>query len=326
MQDIADRLGISRGTVSLVLSGKAKEGRISDELQNKVKELARELNYIPNEIARSLSTGVTKTIGVVVPDISNEFFGKMIFFIQEQAKYHGYAVITINTNECLKDFDAAVTILMNKQVDGIILVPVEGGNEIVKKIMSRKIPLVLIDRFYNDIDTTYIVTDNYDVSSRAIELILEEGLKRIAVICYDINLYALTERKKGCIDVLKKNGVYDERLIKNIHYENQEIEIEKAIIDLKNEPNKVEAIFFCTRRIFLTGVKYMHQQGIHIPGDMRVICFDEVDAFSFANIPVTYIKQPIQQIGEKAIDALFDQIRGSEQAEHIVLNSEIKFS
>jgi LacI family transcriptional regulator len=70
----------------------------------------------------------------------------------------------------------------------------------------------------------------------------------------------------------------------------------------------------------------MHQQGIHIPGDMRVICFDEVDAFSFANIPVTYIKQPIQQIGEKAIEALFDQIRGSDQAEHIVLNSEIKFS
>lgn len=326
MQDIADRLGISRGTVSLVLSGKAKEGRISDELQNRVKELARELNYIPNEIARSLSTGVTKTIGVIVPDISNEFFGKMIFFIQEQAKYHGYAVITINTNECLKDFDEAVTILMNKQVDGIILVPVEGGNEIVKKIMSRKIPLVLIDRFYNDIDTTYIVTDNYDVSSRAIEFILEEGYKRIAVICYDIHMFALTERKKGCIDVLKKHGVYDERLIKNIHYDNQEIEIEKAITDLKNEPDKVEAIFFCTRRIFLAGVKYMHQQGIHIPGDMRVICFDEVDAFSFANIPVTYIKQPIQQIGEKAIEALFDQIRGSDQAEHIVLNSEIKFS
>lgn len=326
MQDIADRLGISRGTVSLVLSGKAKSGRISEELQSKVKALAKDLNYYPNEIARSLSTGVTKSIGVIVTDISNEFFGKMVFYIQEQAKYYAYSVIVVNTNECLEDFDEAVTILMNKQVDGIILVPVEGGNETVKNIMNRKIPLVQIDRFYPDINSNYIVIDNYDVSRKVVELLIEEGYKRIAVICYDIDLISLTERRQAWIDVMKERGLFDVELKKNINYENQDSEIEKAIIDLKNNTDKVDAIFFCSRRVFLTGVKYMFKHDIKIPEHMRVICFDKIDAFSFANTPVTYIEQPIQQMGQKAIDLLLDQIRGNDQINHLVLNSEIKSS
>ena len=326
MQDIADKLGISRGTVSLVLSGKAKTGRISDEMQAKVKKLAKELNYHPNEIARSLSKGITKSIGVIVTDISNEFFGKMVFYIQERAKYYGYSVITVNTNECLNDFDEAITVLINRQVDGIILVPVEGGNEIVKRVINRKIPLVQIDRFYRDLNSNYIVIDNYNISRQAIEVLFDEGKRRIAVICYDINLSALTERRQGCIDVMKQRGLFDVELIKNIGYDNQEKEIEQAIKDLKNSSNKVDAIFFCSRKVFLAGVKYMVQLGIKIPEDMSVVCFDKIDAFSFANIPVTYIEQPIQQMGEKAIDLLIEQLQGNNQIKQLILNSDIKFT
>ncbi|MGB4578045.1 MAG: LacI family DNA-binding transcriptional regulator [Paludibacter sp.] len=326
MQNIADKLGISRATVSLVLSGKAKTGRISDEMQSKVKKLAKELNYHPNEIARSLSTGVTKSIGVIVTDISNEFFGKMVFHIQERAKHYGYSVITANTNENLNDFDEAVTVLINRQVDGIILVPVEGGNEIVKRIISRKIPLVQIDRFYPDLNSNYIVIDNYNISKQAIELLINEGKRRIAVICYDINLSALTERKQGYIDAMKQRGLFDVELIKNIGYDNQEKEIEQAISDIKNSSDKVDAIFFCSRKVFLTGVKYMVKLSIKIPEDMSVICFDKIDAFSFANIPVIYIEQPIQQMSEKAIDLLIEQLQGNNQIEQLVLDSDIKYT
>lgn len=326
MQDIADKLGISRGTVSLVLSGKAKTGRISDEMQFKVKKLAKELNYHPNEIARSLSTGVTKSIGIIVTDISNEFFGKMVFHIQERAKHYGYSVITANTNENLNDFDEAVTVLINRQVDGIILVPVEGGNEIVKKIISRKIPLVQIDRYYPDLNSNYIVIDNYDISKQAIELLINEGKRRIAVICYDINLSALTERKQGYIDAMKQRGLFDVELIKNIGYDNQEKEIEQAICDLKKNSDKVDAIFFCSRKVFLAGVKYMVKLNIKIPEDMSVICFDEIDAFSYANIPVIYIEQPIQQMSEKAIDLLIEQLQGNNQIEQLVLDPIIKYT
>ena len=326
MQDIADKLGLSKGTVSLVLSGKAKGSRVSEETIRKVKRMADELNYQPNEIARSLSTGKTMSIGVVITDISNEFFGHFTFHIQEQAKKYGYTVITLNTNESLEEFRNAVGTLLNKQVDGIILVPVDNGEETVLKIMKRNLPMVQIDRFYPDIKANYIIIDNYKVSREVIEVLIRKGLRRIAVVCYDINLNALTERRQGYIDVLEQQGFLDPALIKNINYENQEEEIKQAIIDLKNNPDRVEAIFFCSRRVFITGVKYMHREDIKIPEEMEVVCFDEIESFSITNMPITYIKQPIKRMGERAVDILMDQITGESTLKEYVFEAEIEYS
>lgn len=326
MQDIADKLGLSKGTVSLVLSGKARGSRVSEETIRKVKRMADELNYQPNEIARSLSTGKTMSIGVVITDISNEFFGNLTFHIQEQAKKYGYTVITTNTNESLEEFRNAVATLLNKQVDGIILVPVDEGQEIVLKIMKRHLPMVQIDRYYPDITANYIIIDNYKVSCEVIEVLIRKGLRRIAVVCYDINLNALTERRQGYIDVLERHKLLDPALIKNINYENQEEEIKQAIIDLKNNPDKVDAIFFCSRRAFITGVKYMHREGIKIPEEMEVVCFDEIDSFSITNMPITYIKQPIKKMGEKAVDILMEQMEGESNLKECVFEAEIEHS
>lgn len=97
MQDIADRLGVSKGTVSLVLSGKSKN-RVGEELRKKVISTAESMDYHVNEVARSLRTGKTNTVGVIVTDISNEFFGKLSYCIQERAKKFGYLVLIANSN------------------------------------------------------------------------------------------------------------------------------------------------------------------------------------------------------------------------------------
>lgn len=325
MQDIADKLGLSKGTVSLVLSGKAKGSRVSEETCRKVKQMAAEMNYQPNEIARSLSTGKSMSIGVVITDISNEFFGNLTFHIQEQAKKYGYTVITSNTNESPEEFYDAVTTLLNKQVDGIILVPVDEGQEVLLKIMKRNLPVVQVDRYYPDIKANYIIIDNYKVSRDVIEVLIRKGLQRIAVVCYDINLNALTDRRQGYIDALDRHGLLDPALIKNINYENQEEEIKRAIIDLKNNPDKVDAIFFCSRRVFITGVKYMHREGIKIPEEMEVVCFDEIDSFSITNMPITYIKQPIRKMGEKAVDILMEQMSGIDEIKECVFEAEIEY-
>jgi Transcriptional regulators len=326
MQDIADRLGVSKGTVSLVLSGKGKDGRISEEMCLKVKRTAEEMNYYPNEIARSLSTGMTMSIGVIVTDISNEFFGNLTFHIQERAKKYGYTVITTNTNESLEEFDDAVTILLNKQIDGIIFVPVVGGEKVAEKIIKRHLPVVQIDRFFPDMKASYIIVDNHTASVKAIELLIQKGCRRIAVICYDIDLNALTDRRQGYIDTMSRYGLLEPALIKNIRYEDQEEQIREAIIDLKSNPAKVDAIFFCSRRVFITGIKYMHREGIKIPEEMEVICFDKIDTISIANIPIDYIEQPIQKMGEKAVDILIEQINGNDGIKQYVFDAEIKHS
>ncbi len=324
IQDIADKLGVSKGTVSLVLSGKAQGNRISEKTSLKVKQMAEEMNYYPNEIARSLSTGITMSIGVIVTDISNEFFGKLTFHIQERAKEYGYTVITTNTNESLDEFNSAVTTLLNQQVSGIIFVPVAKGEVIVERIMKTHLPMVQIDRYHPNINVSYIIVDNYKISAEATELMIKKGNKRIAVVCYDINLNALTERRQGCIDVLKKNELFDPGLVKDIGYEHQEEEIKQAVIDLKSNPNKVDAIFFCSRKVFITGVKYMHREGIKIPEEMEVVCFDKIDSFAISNIPINYIEQPIKKMGEKAVDVLIEQINGAKDIKHCVFNAEIK--
>ncbi|WP_298652280.1 LacI family DNA-binding transcriptional regulator [uncultured Proteiniphilum sp.] len=326
MQDIADRLGVSKGTISLVLSGKAKGNRISEEMCLKVKRTAEEMSYYPNEIARSLSTGMTMSIGVIVTDISNEFFGNLTFHIQERAKKYGYTVITTNTNESLEEFNDAVTILLNKQIDGIIFVPVVGGEEIAEKIIKRQLPVVQIDRFFPGMKASYIIIDNYNASVNAIELLIQKNYRRIAVICYDIDLNALTDRRQGYIDTMNRYQLSDPALIKNIKYENQEEEIRQAIIDLKNNPDKVEAIFFCSRRVFITGIKYMHKEGIKIPKDMEVICFDKIDTISITDIPVDFIEQPIRKMGEQAVDLLIEQINGDKQVKQYIFDAEIKHS
>lgn len=325
MQDIANKLGISKGTVSLVLSGKAHGSRVSDEMCKKVRQAAEEMNYQPNEIARSLSTGMTMSIGVVVTDISNEFFGHLTFHIQEQAKKYGYTVITTNTNENLEEYQNAINILLNKQIDGIILVPVDNGEKVAQKIINRRLPLVQVDRYYPDIRASYIIVDNYSVSVRAIEQLIDEGCRRIGIVCYDINLNALTERRRACIDVLKRHGYYDPSLVKNIGYENQEKEIEQAIIDLYQHPDKVDAIFFCSRRVFITGVKYMYKNKINIPDEMQVLCFDKIETFSIANIPIHYIEQPIREMGEKAVDMLMEQINGSTHVQQCIFDAKIGY-
>lgn len=326
MQDIADKLGISKGTVSLVLSGKAKIGRVSAETSKKVRQMAAELNYYPNEIARSLTTGVTMTIGVIVTDISNEFFGNLTFHIQERAKRYGYSIITTNTNESLEEFNNAVTVLMNKQADGIILVPVDGGETVVERIIDHRIPMVQIDRFYPKIEASYVTVDNYKSSFEAIELLIQKGHKRIGLICYDLQVSALINRKAGYIDALKQHGLLEKHLIKNIHYENQEEEIKRAITELKNDPKGVDVIFFCSRRVFITGVRYMHLENIKIPDDIEVICFDKIDSFSITGFPINYIEQPIKQMGELAVDILLEQLNGNYVPNKQVLLPEIKMS
>ena len=326
MQDIADKLGLSKGTVSLVLSGKAKGSRVSEETIRKVKRMADELNYQPNEIARSLSTGKTMSIGVVITDISNEFFGHFTFHIQEQAKKYGYTVITMNTNESLEEFHDSVTILLNKQIDGIIFVPVAGGESVVEKIIERNLPIVQIDRFYPKLKASYIVVDNYHAAMQATELLIHKGHKKIAAINYDINLNALLERRQGYIDMMKRYGLFDPSLIKDINYEDQEEQIRQAIIDLKDNPDKVEAIFFCSRRVFITGIKHMRREGIRIPEDMEVLSFDKIETISIANIPINFIEQPIAEMGGKAVNMLMEQIQGDRQIKQSMLNTTIKHS
>lgn len=323
MQSIADSLGVSKGTVSLVLSGKAKGKRVSAELCEKVIQTAKQMNYQPNELARSLRTGKTRTLGVIVADISNEFYGHLTFYIQEHSKRFNYAVVTTNTDEKPEQLDEMVTLLINRQVDGIIMVPTDNSRDIIKRIQEHKIPLVQIDRCYPDVEASYVVLDNYKAARQVTERLWEQGCRRIALIRHKNHMSATLGRSGGVIDTLKERGVFDSELIKDIDYQTEDADMERAIGELHGNEQGVDAIFFYSHELFLCGVKHLFRMNIRIPDDLRVASFDKIDAFAIVPFPLIYVEQPIQAMAEKAVDILIQSIKGQKNVEQCVFDGEI---
>ena len=309
MQDIADRVGVSRCAVSLVLSGKAKDKRISEALSNRIIEVAKELNYTPNELARGLRTGLTKTLGVIVADISNEFFGELVYHIQQQAFELGYSTIVTNSNEDPDEMLNGIYLLANRQVDGIIMVPTNNSQNIAKRIVSMNIPFVQVDRFIPGVDASYVILDNFKASYDLTERLYESGYRRIAMFKHKTS--ALNGRLEGYIKALENHGAYRPDLVKNINYSSEKEDIEQAVNDLFMEQGIADAVIFQSHELFFTGMRFFRNKGIDVHKKVRVACFDKTDALALVDFPLLYVEQPIERIGKEVVSILINRIKGT---------------
>ncbi len=309
MQDIADRVGVSRCAVSLVLSGKAKDKRISEALSNKIIQVAKELNYTPNELARGLRTGLTKTLGVIVADISNEFFGELVYHIQQQAISLGYSTIVTNSNEDPDEMLNGIHLLVNRQVDGIIMVPTNNSQNIAKQIVSMNIPFVQVDRFIPGVDASYVILDNFKASFDLTERLYSSGRRRIAMLKHKTS--ALNGRLEGYIKSLESHGAYRPELVKDINYSSETEDIENAINGLFLDPGMADAVIFQSHELFFSGMRFLRDKGIDVHEKIRVACFDKTDALALVDFPLLYVEQPISSIGKEVVNILINRIKGT---------------
>jgi LacI family transcriptional regulator len=325
MQDIADALGVSKGTVSLVLSGKAKDKRVSDALQERIRSKAAEMKYHPNELARGLRTGQTKTIGIIVADISNKFFGQMSFCIQKKAKKYGYAAIIANTNESLDELDEAITLLIGRQVDGIILVPSDKSQDRIRRIMSANIPVVLVDRFYEDIDVSHVVLDNYSAAKQITERLISNGCRRIAMLEHKNNMSFAIARRTGYEDTLKSAHLFDPSLEKPIRFTHEEADIEAAMRSLfsRDASKAPDGIYFHSHELMLSSLNILTMLGIDFRKDLQIASFDYIDAFALAGFPLVYADQPVKEIGEKAVEILMATMKNPSYREKCVFQAKV---
>ena len=322
MQDIADKVGVSRCAVSLVLSGKAKDTRISEALSNRIIQVAKELNYTPNELARGLRTGLTKTLGVIVADISNEFFGELVYHIQQEAFASGYSTIVTNSNEDPEEMLNGINLLVNRQVDGIIMVPTNNSQHIAKKIVSMKIPFVQVDRFIPGIDASYVILDNFKGSYELTERLFALGRRRIAMIKHKTS--ALNGRLEGYIKALEDYRIYYPDLVRNIDYSSESEDIEAAISDLFLGNGNADSIIFQSHELFFTGMKFLRSKKIDFREKVSVACFDKTDALALVDFPLLYVEQPIEEIGKEAVNILINRIKGTPYTIQKVFDGRIK--
>jgi LacI family transcriptional regulator len=294
IKDIAQAVGVSTALVSYA---------------EVIRKKSEELDYQPNELAKSLKSGKSHTIGLIVADISNPFFANIARTIEDEAKKNNYTVIFGSSDESLDKSWDLINVLIAKQVDGFIIAPTENSEKQIHYLGSQNIPFVLIDRYFPDIHTNYVTTDNYQASYNAILHLINTGHKKIAMIAYKNNLVHMEERKRGYTEALKHNNLLSEvPLIKEIAFNDVTEDIKKKINELLYNQPSVDAIFFATNTLALNGLKFLNEQNYMIPDDLAVVCFDEGEAFDFFYSPLTFVDQPLVEIGKEAVRILVDEI------------------
>src|ERR1700761_2707947 len=175
IKDVAQHVGVSVALVSYVLNGQAEEKQVGKEVAERIRKAAIELDYVPNQIAKSLKTQRTQTIGLVVADINYRFSSGITRAIESEAKRKNFTVIFGSSNESSAKFDEMVNVLVNRQVDGLILVPVQNSEETILRLQHDDVPFVLIDRNFQHILTNSISLDNYKAAYESATYLIKMG-------------------------------------------------------------------------------------------------------------------------------------------------------
>lgn len=327
LNDIAERLGVSRTLVSLVLNGKGREHRISEEVCKKVIATAKEMNYQPNQIAKGLRTGKTNTIGLIIADMANPFFGKLGREIENEASKNGYRLIFCSSDEKAENSKHQIEMLLQSQVDGLIITPPAGSEEQIRALGKTRKPYVLIDRFFPEIDSDYVVVDNFSAAYQATSYLIRKGYKRISCITLNNTLINMQQRLEGYKQALTDSGrQVDERLIKILLFSHEKKDFAEAIKQLTGSGEvKADAIFFTTSKAGIMGLECIHSLGIRIPDEIAVVSFDDPDAYQISNPPVTAIAQPLKEMGSRSVNLLLSRMNGRKNGVHenIVLQGKL---
>ena len=311
LKDIAKGLNVSKTTVSLVLNNRGNENKISLETQKKVFDYAKKHDYKPNHFARGLSRGKSDTIGLIIPNISDVFYAKIAGCIEKKAKEFGYTVVFSSSNEDPGIEQELISSMLNRQVDGLILASTQQNSLEIERLKKAEFPFVLIDRHYPNIDTNFVVVDNYGGVNKATKHLLKLERKKIAFISLKSELGAMRQRLLGFQDALLDFNIELNRdHIKELSFENYQNEMLQAIKELVQYPDKVDAIVFATHYLTSSGLRQLRSIHMDVPREIAIVSFDELSAFDLIDPAITAIIQPVEEIGNFAVEILLDEIEG----------------
>ncbi len=306
LSDIAKELGVSVPLVSFVLSDKWKENRVSEELAKKVKAKAESMGYQANTTARALRTGKTGVIGLVVADISNPFYGKFAREIENQASKLGLQLMFASSDEDLSKFIKAVDTLLSRQVDGLIVVPVEGSQEYLEGKSKQGVPIVLVDRKFENSNITYVVDDGFYGGKKLTNCLVENGYNRVSSIAFERDLSNLQDRLDGFSDSKLDKNANTQSIIK-VPIKNYELYLEKQI--LKAISKGVNAFFFTQNRLGTSGLRILKKNNIRIPQDVAIVSYDNPDIFELLTPSITCYQQSISEICAISVSIITDMIK-----------------
>lgn len=331
--DVALKAGVSKATAARVLGG---YGIVSDRTREAVAAAARALDYHPNELARSMTTGRSGTIGVVVGDIENPFFSLAMRGITDVARQAGFTVVLINSGEDAEIEKDAVRTLLTKRVDGLIVSPADVNDiEHLREVARSGRALVLLDRASELVEVDTVVANDRQAAEEVTRWLIGLGHRQIAYITgcgdpgqrfrtpTDITTGSVRRRIEGFLDVCQKEHLELTEDLIQIGAATPD-HTRRAITNMLTSLQRPTAVIASDSVIGLEVFKVCRELGVCIPKDLSLVSFHDADWTSVTSPPVTVVRQPVYQLGEMAASMLVKRLNGSSgQPSCIVLETEV---
>ena len=306
ISDVAKRAGVSTMTVSRVVN---HSGYISQETQERVEKAIAELGYVPNALARSLRFKKTKTIALVVSDITNPLFTTIARGVEDAASENGFSVIYCNTDESPHEESEYLYTLLAKQVDGILLVPARSSRESITFLQERKEPVVVLDRRVSGVKVDTVRCDSIDGAYQLTRHLLDLGHRRIAVISGPAEASTAADRVAGYRQALDEAGVeIDPQLICFGQFvQASGYQMVQQVLSVTPRPT---AIFAANNFISIGAYHALRDAGLRIPEDVSLVTFDDLPASLVLEPFLTVADQPAYDMGHKGTELLLARLAG----------------
>lgn len=309
LKDLSEKLNVSVSTVSKALHDSPE---ISENTKKRIQKVAELYNYRPNKVALSLKNNATKTLGIIIPDILNPFFAKVLYGIEEEATKQNYNIITCITNESLKKEQSSIELLANGSVDGFI---VAASQETLKadsvrhlhNVIMQDLPVVMFDRVVDTVNCDKIVIDDFDTAKTATQFLINKGKKNIALISTISNLNVGKARIKGYKQALQEHdiAVNDNSIIATTKTDAY------ATISsfLNDNHNSIDAVLAIDNISGIITTNIATSLGISIPEQLSVIGFTDPSSSNTSTPQLSVVNQRAEEIGKASVNLLIQRLK-----------------
>ncbi|NLW12367.1 MAG: LacI family transcriptional regulator [Clostridiaceae bacterium] len=295
IKDVARLAGLSIATVSKYING----GHVIDANSAAIEQAIKTLDYRVNTMARGLKTKKTKSIGVLIPSVRMVFCMDIISAIEDELSRENFSTMICDCQGRPEQEAVKIEFLLEKQVDGIIMMPSSNSSEAARRAALAGIPVVLVDRRFNTMECDRVLVDNRQLAEDATTELLQAGHRRIGIICGPEDIYTTVQRLNGYYQAYEKLGL--EAYNDCISFSDYSLEGGyKALDSLMELPEPPTAVLATNYETTIGSVMAINRSGLKIPEDLSFVGFDSLDMSTLVTPALTMAIQPVQEIGEQA--------------------------
>ncbi|MEN9620644.1 MAG: hypothetical protein RL499_837 [Actinomycetota bacterium] len=316
--DVAAAAGVSLATASRALAG---YGRVAATTVERVRDAADSLGYRPNELARSMRIGTTSTIGlVVIADFTNAFFDRVTKSIVDTARAHGYQVIISNTDEEISVEFAAVQTMLDKQVDGILVVPSlhENSNHLLSDQVNGK-PVVLLDRYTHDRRLSSVTTDDRLGSRRSVDAAIALGHRRLGFLISTVGVDGFTDQQPEAmistvrerVEGFRAGALVGGEAVLSEHWrfaQDSAEAAESAVASMLDAEYPPTVVFCSNNDMLIASLRVFARRGLRVGRDISIVTVDDSPWASAFSPGIAVVARPVEEVGESAVRLLLERI------------------